>query len=325
MEVALGELARRIGAELRGDAASTVGRVRPIEAAGTGDLSFLYDRKYRKFLRITRATAVIVASCDADDCPTNALVASDPYIAYAKALEQLYPVRPVRPGVHPSAVVAEDSFVDASAYIGPHAIIESNAVISAGVYVGSGCVIAANARIADYARLSARVVICRDVEIGRRTVIAPGAVVGAEGFGFVREFGRWTKVPQIGRVIVGDDVEIGANTTIDRGAHIDTVIENGVKLDNQIQIGHNVRIGENTAIAASVAIGGSAIIGRRCIIAGGAGIAGHIKVADDVTITAMSLVTKSISKPGVYASGWPAKSANVWRRQVGRFNRVLRP
>lgn len=321
----MGHLAERIGAELHGDPDKSIVRIATLDAAQEGDVTFLYDRRYRRFLTITGASAVILAPIDLKACPVAALVMEDPYLGYVRAAALLHPPLMREPGVHPSACIASEAKIDASAYVGPWAMVEEGVWVGAETFIGPGCILEREIRIGDYTRLVANVTVLQGTSIGRRCIIHPGAVIGADGFGFARDGGRWMKIPSLGGVHIGDDVEIGANTTIDRGALQDTIIEDGVKLDNQIQIGHNVRIGAHTAIAACAGIAGGARIGKRCTIGGGAGIAGHIEIADEVTINGMTLVTKSILKPGVYSSAWPAQENREWKRKVVWFNRLYSP
>ena len=324
MVMTLGELAEHIGATLRGDPGCAVHGVATLDSAGEGDVTFLFNRRYRKWLHITRATAVILAEGDLDDCAVSALVTENPYLGYARAAALLAPRDVVEPGVHPCAWVSPEAAVDASASIGPQAVIESGARIGQGVYIGPGCSVGRDAVVGDFSRLVANVTVCHGVKIGNRTCLHPGVVIGADGFGLARDQGRWIKIPQLGAVQIGNDVEIGANTTVDRGALKDTVVEDGVKLDNQIQIGHNVRIGEHTAIAACTGISGSTTIGKRCTIGGGVGMAGHLDIADDVTVLGGSNVTKSIRAAGTYTSVWPAEEKRSWWRKLARFNRLGR-
>ena len=235
-----------------------------------------------------------------------------------------YPPAPARQGVHASAILDADCRVDASAWIGPHCIIEKGAVIHAGVQLAGGCFIGADSVIGADSRLSANVVIYHAVTIGERVRVAAGAVIGSDGFGLAKEGGQWLNVPQLGNVRIGNDVDVGANTTIDRGALDDTVIEDGVRLDNQIQVAHNVHIGAHTAIAGCVGISGSARIGKHCMIGGGSGIVGHLEIADHVIITGMTMVTKSITKPGVYSSGVPAQENDAWNRNYARLRQLDR-
>jgi UDP-3-O-[3-hydroxymyristoyl] glucosamine N-acyltransferase len=252
----------------------------------------------------------------------SALVVSNPYLGYARVAALLAPEQPVPAGIHPSAYVSDRATVDASACIGPQAVVENQASVGARSHIGPGCVIDRGATIGDDCTLKANVTICHHVRIGDRALLHPGVVIGADGFGIANNAGVWVKVPQLGAVVIADDVEIGANTTIDRGALGDTVIEEGVKLDNLIQIGHNVRIGAHTAIAAGVAIGGSATIGKRCTIGGAASVAGHLELADDVHLTATSAVSKSISEPGLYSSGMPIQDNRTWRKNIVRLRQL---
>ncbi len=322
MSLRLADLAQRVEARLVGDADCRVDRVDTLADAGEGAITFLANKKYQRHLADTQASAVILAPEFVADCPTNALVADNPYLAYARAAALLFPEPPLTSGRHPSAVVASTAQVDASAWIGPGAVIEEDVQIGARVYVGPGCVLGRSSRVGDDCRLIANITLCHGAQLGRRVLIHPGAVIGSDGFGFANEGGVWVKVPQLGAVRIGDDVEIGANTTIDRGALKDTIIEDGVKLDNQIQIAHNVRIGAHTAIAACAGIAGSTEIGRHCTLAGGVGIAGHLEIADHVHFTGQSLVTRSFLEPGVYSGNLPAVANQDWRKTVARLRQL---
>lgn len=321
-EYTLAELAECCGARVRGDRNVRIHAIASLEHAGPGSITFLSNPHYRRFLDSTRASAVILAPADADACRLPALLADNPYLAYARVAAKLAPATPARQGVDSTAHVHKRARIADSAWIGPGAVVEDGAVIDAGAAIGPNCVIMRAAQVGEHSRLVANVTVCTGVRIGKRALIHPGAVIGADGFGIARDGERWVKVPQLGSVVVGDDVEIGANTTIDRGALENTQIGDGVKLDNQIQIGHNVHIGEHTAIAGCVAIAGSAHIGRRCMIGGAAGIVGHIEIADDVTITAMTLVSHSLHAPGVYSGSLPLDSAAQWRKNSVRFRHL---
>jgi UDP-3-O-[3-hydroxymyristoyl] glucosamine N-acyltransferase len=241
---------------------------------------------------------------------------------FARIAAALHPQPGAPPGVHPSAIVDPAASVDASAHVGPFAVLGAGVQVGPRAFIGPHCILEPGAQVGADTRLVGRVTVCRDVVLGARVLVQPGAVIGAEGFGFANDRGTWLKVPQVGTVRVGDDVEIGCNTTVDRGAIGDTVIEEGVKLDNQIQIGHNVRIGAHTAMAACVGVSGSVTIGRRCMIGGAAGIVGHLSICDDVAVTGLTMVSHSITKPGVYSGGIPAEEAADWRRIVGRLKRI---
>lgn len=324
MGVSLGRLAVRYGCELRGDPDRVVERVGTLASADSQSLAFLANRAYRSQLASTRAAAVILSAADAANCPVDALVAGDPYVVYARIAAELHPGPPAEPGVHPSAVVGSECRVPASCEVGAGVVLGRQVVLGERVVLGPRTVIGDRVRIGADSRLMPGVTLCADVRIGARCVLHPGVVVGSDGFGFAREReGNYVKVPQLGSVQVGDDVEIGANTTIDRGAIDDTVIGNGVKLDNQIQVGHNVRIGEHTVVAAQTGISGSTTIGARCTIGGQAGFAGHIVVADDVVIGGGTSVTGSIRSAGVYAGGGtPADTLQRWRRNMARFGQL---
>jgi UDP-3-O-[3-hydroxymyristoyl] glucosamine N-acyltransferase len=323
MSVTLGELAVRFGCELRGDPDVRVDSVAPIGQAHPGSVTFLVNPKLRAQLADTRASVVVLDAASAAESSVVALIAANPHATFARIAALLYPRPRNPPGIHPSAVVAPDARVDASAHIGAFVSVGPGTVIGARADIGPHCVIEDGVQVGEDVRLVARVMLCHDVVIGPRVVIHPGAVIGSDGFGVTRdESGAWLKVPQVGRVVLGADVEIGANTTIDRGAIGDTVLEEGVKLDNQIQIGHNVRVGAHTAMAACVGVSGSATIGKRCMIGGMAGIVGHLTICDDVAITGLTMVSHSITRPGVYSGGIPAEDARTWRRIVARLKRI---
>jgi UDP-3-O-[3-hydroxymyristoyl] glucosamine N-acyltransferase len=318
----LGELAVRFGLTLRGEPELKVRSVATLSRAEAGSLSFLANSRYRRQLEITRATAVLVSAEDAAHCPVAALIHPNPYLVYARIAALLHPQVHRAPGRHPSAVVSSRARIAASAEIGPLAVVEEDAEIGERVSIGPGCIIQRGARVGADSVLVSRVNLYPGVTLGQRCILHAGAVVGADGFGFAQNSGSWVKVPQVGSVRIGDDVEIGANTTIDRGAIDDTVVENGVKLDNQIQVGHNVVIGAHTAIAGCTGISGSTVIGQRCMIGGMVGLAGHLTIVDDVVVTGCSLVSASIKKPGSYSSGMPTVETRLWRRMVAHLRRL---
>jgi UDP-3-O-[3-hydroxymyristoyl] glucosamine N-acyltransferase len=323
----LGDIAARMGLELRGDPAQPIAGVATLANATPEQIGFLANPRYRAQLAATQAGAVVLRAADADAHAGAALIADDPYVAFAR-IAALFERTPAHaPGIHASASVAPGAKVAASAQVGPFCVIEENAVIGEGASLGPHCIIGRRCSVGAQSRLVARVTLVQDVKLGQRVLIHPGAVIGADGFGIAFERaasnpGRWVKVPQLGGVVIGDDCEIGANTTIDRGALGDTVLEEDVRLDNQIQIAHNVTIGAHTAMAGCSAVAGSAHIGRYCLIGGSAGILGHLEIADRVTVTAMSLVTHSIREPGEYSSGTPIQDNRAWRRNAARFKHL---
>jgi UDP-3-O-[3-hydroxymyristoyl] glucosamine N-acyltransferase len=320
--VSLGDLAVRFGCELKGDPAAIVRRVATLANAEADALTFFANPSYRDQLRATRAGAVILASDDVEACPVATLVAGDPYAVYARAAALLHPPAAFEPGIHPSAVVAGSATIAPSAHVGATAVIGDEVTVGDYVAIGPGCFIGPRCRLGAWTRLHANVSLVEDVSVGARCIVHPGAVIGSDGFGNARDSEGWIKVPQVGGVLIGDDVEIGANTTIDRGAIDDTVIENGVRLDNLIQIAHNVRIGEHTAMASLSGVSGSTVIGRRCMFAGQAGIVGHIRICDDVVIGGATMVSKDIREPGFYSGSFPAEKGRDWKRKVARFRRL---
>jgi len=318
----LKELADRAGAELEGDGSGEIVGVSALEDARPGTVTFLSNPKFRRFLKNTRAAAVILRREDASACPVPALLTDNPYLTYARVAALLYPQEPVRAGAHRTAVVAGDAKVDPSAWLGPNAVIERGVEVGPEAFIGPGCVVGKGSRVGARTRLVANVSVGHDCVIGSDCLIHPGVVIGADGFGIANDGGRWVKVPQIGRVVIGDHVEIGANTTVDRGAIHDTVIEEGVKIDNLVQVAHNVHIGAHTAIAGCTGIAGSAKIGAHCAIGGGVGIAGHLEICDGVQLTGMSFVTKSVREPGVYSSGMPLETNEAWQKNIARYRHL---
>ncbi len=318
----LQELAQRFGLAVRGDDTARIDGVGTLAGAGAGTLSFLANPRYRGELATSNATAVVLREADAAHWSRPALIARDPYVAFAR-IAALFEPRSVQPaGIHPNAVIDPSASIDATAHVGPFVSIGARSIVAAGAVIGPGCVIGDDCIVGAGSELIARVTLVTRVRLGKRVRIHPGAVLGADGFGLAMEAGAWIKVPQLGGVLIGDDCEIGANTSIDRGALEDTVLEEDVRLDNQIQIGHNAVIGAHTAMAGCAAVAGSARIGRYCLIGGGAGVLGHLTVGDKVTITAMSLVTHSLAGPGEYSSGTPIQDNRAWRRNAARFKQL---
>ena len=324
MNFSLAELAVRFDCATRGDPETRVDHVATLQNASSHSLSFLSNPKYRKFLGDTRAGIVILEEKHADASPVPVLICANPYAVYAQIAQLLHPLPDLDAGIHESAVVSATARVSDSASVGPLAVIEAEAQIGERVLIGPGCLVGKGARIGDDSRLTANVTLCHDVYLGNRCILHPGVVVGSDGFGMAQTGRKWIKVPQLGSVRIGDDVEIGAATTIDRGSVEDTVIEDGVKLDNQIQVAHNVHIGAHTVIAAKVGISGSTRIGRRCLIAGKAGFVGHVAICDDVVITARTTVNRDITEPGAYSGELPMDEARRWRRNAARFRQLDR-
>lgn len=321
-QFSLGDLAQRLGVELRGDASIPISGMATLGSAGPGQLGFLANPQYRSQLQSTRASAVIIHPDLAAECPVACLLSTNPYLTYARA-SQLFDRRPRQPeGIHPAAIVADDVVLGQGCRIGPRVVIEAGVVLGDRVEIGPGSVIGAGCRIGNDCLLHANVTLYYGVVMGERCVLQSSVVIGGDGFGFAPAQGRWHKIAQLGGVRIGDDVEIGASTTIDRGALKDTIIGNNVILDNQIQIAHNVEIGDGTAIAGCTGIAGSTKIGKHCTIAGAVGIAGHLEIADKVHLTMRSAITKSISEPGSYSSGTAMSTTAEWRKNAARFRQL---
>lgn len=316
----LDEIVARLGGTLEGDGSVVVSQVGTLASAEAGQIAFLANPKYRQQLQTTQASAVIVPPKFAADVALPRIVHPNSYAYYARVVALLNPPPQRARGVHPSAVV--HAAAPASASIGENVVIGAGAVIGENVTLYPGCVIGDGVTIGDDSLLYPNVVVYRDCVIGKRAVIQSGAVIGGDGFGFAKEGECWIKIPQIGRVVIGDDVEIGANTSIDRGALDDTVIGDGVKIDNQIQIAHNVTIGDHSALAGCVGIAGSTKIGRRCTVGGAGMIIGHLELADDVHISAGSMVTKSLRKPGQYTSIFPLEAHDDWLHNAAQIKRL---
>lgn len=322
-QYSLSDLSARFGLELRGDPEHCIEAVGTLQDAGPAQISFLANPAYRKQLPGTRAGAVILEASAAADCPTNALLAEDPYLSYAR-VAALFDPRPAAPaGIHPAAAVADSARLGRGVSVGANAVIGESCVVGDNCVIGPGSVLEAGCRLGEGCRLYANVSLGYGTQLGKRVIIHPGAVIGADGFGIAFAGDHWEKVPQVGVVIVGDDCEIGANSCIDRGAVGDTVLEEDVRIDNLCQIGHNVRIGAHTAIAGNSGIAGSARIGRFCLLGGGAGVGGHIEIADRTTVAAASNVMRSVTEPGQTLSAqFPAQRIRDWQRSLARIRKL---
>jgi UDP-3-O-[3-hydroxymyristoyl] glucosamine N-acyltransferase len=318
----LDEIVTRLGGSLEGDGSIVVLQVGTLASAGAGQIAFLANPKYRQQLKSTLAAAVIVPPQFSSETSLPRIVHPNPYAYYARVVTLLNPAQQRPRGVHSSAVVHSD--IPPSSSIGENVVVGERVRIGENVTVYPGCVIGDGVSIGNDSLLYPNVVIYHDCVVGRRAVIQAGAVIGGDGFGFAKEGKRWIKIPQIGRVVIGDDVEIGANTSIDRGALDDTVIGDGVKLDNQIQIAHNVVIGDHTAMAGCVGIAGSTRIGSCCTVGGAGMIVGHLELADDVHVSAGTMVTKSLRKPGQYTSIFPLEAHEEWLHNAAQIKRLAK-
>lgn len=318
----LQELAQLLGAQVLGDGGCLVEGLATLDEAQEGQLSFFANPRYLDQLKGTQASAVLVADEFSQHAPCNALVLDNPYLGYAKVSSLFDSTPAVSAGFAAGVSVAPSAVIDASAQLAANVVVGEGTIIGKNVFVGPNTVIGRNCRLAAGVRLNANVTLYDDIKIGQNSLIHSGAIIGADGFGFAPDSGRWEKIHQLGGVTIGQDVEVGACTTIDRGALSDTIIEDGVKLDNQIQIAHNVVIGESTAIAGCTAVAGSTKIGPRCTIAGAVGITGHLDIAAGTHVTAMSLVSKSIGQAGAYSSGTGQMPYKQWKRSVVRFRQL---
>lgn len=319
----LAQLASLCGAEVVGEGSVVIDGINSIEQAAAGDITFLSNpARYREALKSLQASAIILAPQQASRVSIPSLVAANPYACYARVATVLFPEQRPAPGVHPTAVIPASVAVPPDAHVGAHVVMGEGSVLGSGVVLEAGSIIGRGVRLGAGTHLHPRVVIYDQCQLGERVILHSGVVIGADGFGMAPDQGKWLKIPQVGRVIIGNDVEVGANTTIDRGAIDDTRIEDGVKMDNLIQIGHNCRIGAHTVIAGCVGISGSTEIGRGCRIGGASGIAGHITIGDGVTIMGFSMVTKSVANNETIGSGFPAQRQREWLALAARLHAV---
>lgn len=324
--VRLADLVAALGGDLVGDGNRSIDGIAPIDRAGPSHITFLAQARLAAQIERTGAGCVVVRAehCDAAAARTAAIVTADPYLYFAR-LTQWWAAqsRPaVAAGIHPSAVVEPGAHIDASASVGALAFVGTGARIGAGAVLGAQAFVGAGAEVGAHTRLGARVVLESGCRIGQRGIVQPGAVIGGDGFGFAPHQGQWVKIEQLGGVRIGDDVEIGANTCIDRGALDDTVIEDGVKLDNLIQIGHNCVIGAHTAMAGCTGVAGSTRIGRHCTAGGSAMILGHLEIADHVHISAATVVSRSIRKPGQYSGFFPIDDNATWEKNAATLKQL---
>ena len=322
----VGDLVERFGGQLAGDPDVEVKAIAPLERAGPADISFLANSRMRPLAAHSRAAALILSPLDEEAVAASyegaRIVTGNPYAYFARTAQYLLPRVAPEPGIHPSAVVHASARVDPSAHIGPQVTVEAGAVLEAGAVIDPGCYIGREAVVGEDTHFFANVSFHARCRIGARGIVHSGAVIGGDGFGFAVDGGVYIKIPQTGGVTIGDDVDIGCNTTIDRGALDDTVIEDGVKLDNQIQIGHNCHIGAHTAMAGCVGVAGSARIGRHCTFGGAAMVNGHIEIADNVNITAGTLVANSIATPGRYTGFYPIATNAEWERSAALVRKL---
>ncbi len=312
----LTELAEHVGAKVEGDSSVNVSSIATLSKAQNGQISFLSNSKYRSQLSATHASAVILHPNDQEHCPCPCLVMNNPYAGFARIAQLLDDTPKAAYDIAISATIAETAVLGNNVTVGPNSVIEDGVVLGDDVQIGAGCFIGKNAKIGQASKLWANVTIYHGCELGEKCLVQSGAVIGSDGFGYAPDGGEWVKIPQMGRVVIGNGTEIGANTCIDRGALDDTLIGHGVIIDNLCQIAHNVVMGDYSALAGCSVIAGSVNIGKHCVIGGFVAINGHMEIADKVHITGYTMVTKSITEPGVYSSGMPAMPNREWRKNM---------
>ena len=322
MPIRLGELATRFDCELVGDPDAVVDNVAGLQNAGPGSLSFLSSAAFKAQLSATKAAAVVLRADDADDSPVACLISGNPYADYARMADVIHPQPQYEPGIHETAVIAPTADVAKSAHVSSHATVGDGSRIGENAYIGPGCVVGPDCIVGDATRLIANVTLVRQVMVGMRTILHPGTVIGSDGFGNAMTPEGWIKVPQVGGVRIGNDVEIGANTCVDCGAIEDTVIEDGVRIDNLCHIAHNARVGAHTAMAGMSGISGSSTVGKRCMFGGQSGVAGHVSVCDDVIVLGQAVISKDVTKPGTYSGSFVAEPTREWNKKVARFRRL---
>lgn len=321
-QYSLDEIVEALGGLVAGDGSTLIGRVSSLTNAKAGEISFVSDPKYQKAVASSKASAFILKQAHADLTTAPKIIVDNPYAYFAKVSAFLNPVSDAPVGIALTAIVAVSAQVPATCSIGEFVVIGENVVLGEQVIIKSGCVIENDVSIASNTCLEPHVTIKHHCEIGKACHIFSGAVIGSDGFGYAEENGRWIKIPQVGRVILQDNVDVGANTTIDRGALDDTIIEEGVKLDNLIQIGHNCVIGAHTVIAGCVGIAGSARIGRHCKIGGAAMVLGHLEIADDVTISPGSMITRSLTASDTYTALMPFQTHRAWLNTAAKIRHL---
>ena len=320
----ISELAQYISAKIVGDFQVKISRVSPIMRAQAGDLTFVAGNSYKRFLSDTKASAVILKAEDVDACPVTALVVKNPELAFARITRFLNPLLKPAPSIHPTAVIAPTAKINPTAFIGAHSVIGERVVIGANTVIKSAVSIDDDVTIGEDCWINSKVALYERASIGNRVILHSGVVIGADGFGLANDQGRWEKIPQIGTVLIGDDVEIGANSCVDRGALDNTVIETGVKIDNLVQIAHNVVVGAHSVMAGCSSVAGSTVIGKHCIIGGAVTIGGHITICDGAIFTGCAMVTNSVKEPGIYSSGTGLFPNAEWRKVVVHLRRIFK-
>jgi len=324
MQLSLDEIASLCTGKLVGDGSKIISNVSSVENATPDDLIFIKDSKYKKDIASTKAGAIIINEIPQDSSQQNFIVVDNPQLAFVTVAEQFNSSLYTQAGIGKSTALSESAIIGENVSIGNFVSVGENVRIGNDVYIGSGTQIADNCVIGSGTVIFQNVVIGRNCHVGAGCRIHPGVVIGADGFGLVKDKVYWRRIPQLGNVVIGDNVDIGANTTIDRGTLDDTVISEGVKLDNLIQIGHNVRIGPNTVIAAHTAIAGSSRIGANCEIGGCVGIMDHSTVGDNILIGGGSVISGNYTKPAVYSSSVKAEELSIWKKNAAWIRKLYK-
>lgn len=326
MALTVKQIAEHLGGVVYGDDTIEIDKIATLTGATPGNISFLTNNKYRDQLAHTKASAVLINKDELVFCQQNskavAIVLDNPYLGYARLAQYMDTTPKGVSGIHPSAVISDSAEVAQSACIGANTVIADGAVIGENVVIGPGCYVGHNSRLGANTRLWANVSVYHGVTIGENCLFQSGAVIGSDGFGYAPQGKQWVKIPQLGGVVIGNNVEVGANSAIDRGALEDTLIENGVIIDNLCHVAHNVTLGENTAMAGGSMVAGSTKIGSNCALGGMAGVSGHLQVSDNVLLTAKAMVIKDIKEPGAYSSGIPSMPSREWRKLTARLRQL---
>ena len=315
------DLSKIISAKIIGNDQAIISQLAPIMRAKAGDLTFLTGTSYRRYLAETKATAVILTEADAKACTVTALVVQNPELSFARIAKLFITEKKPASGIHPSSIISKTAQIDPSVSIGAHCVIGNNVVIAANTIIHPGVIVSDDVNIGSDCVIYSRVTLNHQISLGNRVILHSGVVIGADGFGLTHDKGIFEKIPQLGSVIIGDDVEIGANSCVDRGALNNTIVENGVKIDNLVQIAHNVVIGAHTVIAGCAGIAGSTTIGKHCMIGGAVNIGGHLTICDGAVFTGTAMVTKSVNEPGIYSSGTGLLPNLEWRKCAAHFRR----
>ena len=317
-----GDLVKKLGGELIGDSNILINSVASLESAHQNSISFFNNPKYLDLLKSTKAAVVIIKKGNLPDRSGTSIVIDNPYLYFAKVSQLLNPSKTLKKEIHKSAIIHPSCKLGQDVYIGPNVVIEENVSLGDDVIIHAGSIIESDSAIGNASVIHPHVVIKTNTIIGKNCILYAGCIIGSDGFGYAKDDSKWLAIPQIGRVLLGDNVDIGSNSTIDRGALDDTIISSGVKIDNLVQIGHNCLIGENTIIAGCVGIAGSAKIGKNCAIGGAAMILGHLSITDNVTISPGSMITRSIKTSGTYTALMPFQDHETWLKTAAKIKRL---